>query len=118
MDVHPIKTEEEYDRIADELIELAENYENLNEEEKEKYELYSMLINSYDDKHYPFDNFRAKTPQDAIKGTMELLNLKPKDMSKYFGTTSRFYEVMNGKRNLTLNMIRKLKKDFNISADI
>lgn len=75
-----------------------------------------MLISNYDDKNYPLPTFQS--PQNAIKGTMELRGLKPNDMVKYFGTTSRFYEVMNGKRNLSLAMIRKLRSDFGISADV
>jgi len=69
-----------------------------------------MLISDYDDKNYPLPTFQS--PQDAFKGTMELRGLKPNDMVKYLGTTSRFYEVMNGKRNLPLAMIRKLHADF------
>ena len=49
---------------------------------------------------------------------MEQQALKPSDMRFYFGTISRFYEVMNGRRRLTLPMIRKLNGKLGIPADI
>jgi len=40
------------------------------------------------------------------------MNIKP-----VFGTESRFYEVVNRKRNLTLAMIRKLHHQYGIPAE-
>jgi HTH-type transcriptional regulator/antitoxin HigA len=34
------------------------------------------------------------------------------------GTASRVSEVMNGKRELSMNMVRRLRERFNISADL
>jgi len=45
---------------------------------------------------------------------MDQEELRPVDMIEFFGSTSRFYEVINKKRNLTLNMIKKLHKGLGI----
>ena len=49
---------------------------------------------------------------------MEQLRLSCKDLEKTIGSRGRIAEVFNGKRNLTLAMIRKLHKNLNIPTDI
>ena len=47
-----------------------------------------------------------------------MLNLSQKDVAKYFGGKNRVSEVLNGKRNLNLKMIKKLHQNLRIPADI
>jgi HTH-type transcriptional regulator/antitoxin HigA len=49
---------------------------------------------------------------------MEQLGLVQKDMIPYIGTKSKVSEVLNGKRSLTLAMMRSLNKDLGISAEV
>lgn len=60
----------------------------------------------------------APDPIAAIKFRMEQLGLSRKDLEKSIGSRGRIAEIFNGKRNLSLAMIRKLHKNLNISADI
>jgi HTH-type transcriptional regulator/antitoxin HigA len=39
-------------------------------------------------------------------------------MVPVLGTSSRVSEVLNGKREISLTMVRRLRKRFNISADL
>jgi len=48
---------------------------------------------------------------------MEEEGLKKKDLIGYFGSASRVSEVLNRKRPLTLEMIRKIHKGLGISAE-
>ena len=48
---------------------------------------------------------------------MEQKGLKMKDIAPCFGTLSRAYEVLSGKRNLTLAMIKKLRVVLGCPAD-
>jgi HTH-type transcriptional regulator/antitoxin HigA len=111
--LHILKTEEDYDTALNELLELAKG--GIDENNVDRYELLSLLVENYDDKHV---SIPEADPIQAIRFIMEQSGLKAPDMRGVFGTTSRFYEVMNGKRSLTLNMIRKLHDMFGISADI
>jgi HTH-type transcriptional regulator/antitoxin HigA len=63
------------------------------------------LIEAYERKHYPID---PPDPIDAIKFRMEQADLTAVDLAPYIGPRHRVYEVLNGKRALTLNMIRRL----------
>jgi len=103
--VRLITSEEQYDKIMERVLELAK----LDPVEKtgdfEELTILSLLIEQYDDKHYPIP---PCNPVEAIKFHMEQNDLRPIDMKQYFGSTSRFYEIINKKRNLSLSMIKKL----------
>ncbi len=77
-------------------------------------ELVSILVENYEAKHYPIE---APDPLEAIKIRMEEQGLKRKDMIDYLGSASRVSEVLNKKRPLTLEMIRKIHKGLGISAE-
>jgi HTH-type transcriptional regulator/antitoxin HigA len=110
-----IKTEKEYNEIMREVIRLAEGNPAPGTPEGDQLELLALLIKNYDDKHTTFEK---PTPIEAIKFRMEQGGLTVSNLVSIFGTTSRAYEVLNGKRKLTINMIRKLHDQLGISTDI
>lgn len=63
------------------------------------------LIEAYERKHYPLD---PPDPIEAIKFRMDQAGLTVADMVPYIGPRHRVYEVLNGKRPLTMHMIRRL----------
>jgi len=65
-------------------------------------------------KHYPID---PPDPVDAIKFRMEQQGLKPKDLEPMIGRRNRVYEVLNGKRRLTMAMVWKLHTGLGIPAE-
>ena len=75
----------------------------------------TTLAIAYEKKHYPIP---TPSPLEAIKQRMEMLNLSQKDVAVYFGGENRVSEVLNGKRNLNLKMIKKLYQNLRIPADI
>ncbi len=48
---------------------------------------------------------------------MEQMNAKRIDLIPFFGTRGRVSEILNRQRKLTLEMIRKLHKEFGIPAE-
>lgn len=108
----PIKTHEQYKDYLSLIDSLIDSKEDSPEEEV--LELISILVEDYEDRHYPIE---APDPIEAIKLKTEELGLKRKDLSKYFGSVSRVSEVLNRKRPLSLEMARKLHKDLGISAE-
>jgi|LakMenE18May11ns_1017448.scaffolds.fasta_scaffold9664741_2 HTH-type transcriptional regulator/antitoxin HigA len=75
----------------------------------------TTLAIAYEKKHFPIP---TPSPLEAIKQRMVMLNLSQKDVAKYFGGENRVSEVLNGKRNLNLKMIKKLHQNLRIPADI
>jgi HTH-type transcriptional regulator/antitoxin HigA len=78
-------------------------------------ELLTALVEMYEDQHYPISH---PEPIAAIKFCMDQLGLAQKDMVPYLGTKSKVSEVLNGKRSLTLSMMRSLNKNLGISAEV
>ena len=57
-------------------------------------------------------------PIEAIKFRMEQMGMKQKDLAEVVGFTSRVSEILNKKRKLTLNMIRKLSSTLQIPTEV
>jgi HTH-type transcriptional regulator/antitoxin HigA len=49
---------------------------------------------------------------------MEQSNMTVKDLVPYIGPLNRVYEVLNYKRSLSLNMIRRLSDGLHIPAEV
>ncbi len=60
----------------------------------------------------------AFDPIEAIRFRMEQANLKQKDLIPILGSKGKVSEVLSGKRELSLAMIRKLVKDLRIPAEV
>ena len=112
MEAKLIKTETDYNRTLariDELFDAKPGDKNYDEAE-----LLMVLVELYEQENYKID---APDPIEAIKFRMEQLNMKRVDLTKYFGTRGRVSEILNRQRKLTLEMIRKLHKEFGIPAE-
>lgn len=77
-------------------------------------EVLATLIEVYENKYYPIN---AANPIDAIKFRMEQQSLTPKDLEQYIGSSGRVSEVLNGKRALSLRMIKNLHAGLKIPYD-
>ncbi len=78
-------------------------------------ELLSLLIDNYEKEKYPID---LPDPIEAIKFRMEQLGYKQKDLAEAMGLKSRVSEILNRKRKLTLDMIRKLHAVLGIPTEV
>lgn len=113
MEIHVIKTEEDYENaisIIDTLIDAPTG-----SPESEKLELISILVEDYENKHYKIE---PPDPIDAIKQRAKQLGLTRKDLEKSIGSKSKVSEVLSKKRTLTLPMIRRLNKNLHIPAEV
>ena len=108
-----IKTEEEY-KQALERLEIIFDAEP-ETTEGDELELLSLLIDNYEKIHYHID---LPDPVEAIKFRMEQLHYKPKDLADVLGFRSRVTEILNRKRKLSLDMIRKINKKMHISTEV
>ncbi len=57
-------------------------------------------------------------PIEAIKFRMEQMGIKQKDLIALIGFKGRVSEILNKKRKLTLDMIRKLSKALDIPTEV
>ena len=83
--------------------------------EGDELELLSVLIEKYEEEHYPVD---LPSPVEAIKFFMDQKGLTNAGMVQYFGHISKVSEVLNGKRPLSKSMIKNLVEGLGIPAEI
>jgi HTH-type transcriptional regulator / antitoxin HigA len=75
----------------------------------------ARLIEAYERSRWPR---RRPTLPDLLTYLMEQHSLSRADLVPLLGTASRVSEVLNGKRELSMSMVRKLRERFQISADL
>ncbi|MGP5324388.1 MULTISPECIES: helix-turn-helix domain-containing protein [unclassified Halomonas] len=109
MNIQPIHNDADLDRAFARLEELwaAET----GTPEADEIEVLSILIEKYEDKHYPIG---PSDPIEAIKFRMEQQGLTPRDLEAYIGSSGRVSEVLNRKRKLSLRMIKNLHEGLRI----
>ncbi len=83
--------------------------------EEGELELFAMLIEQYEEVHYPI---ALPDPVEAIKFRMEQEGLTRKDMRKYLGSQSKVSEILNRKRTLSLSMMRALHDGLGIPTEV
>lgn len=109
----PIKTKREYEQAMSRLEEIFDAKKG--SAEGDELEVLGMLIEKYEDKHFPIG---FPDPIEAIKFRMEQLGYNQADLVKVIGLKSRTSEILNRKRKLTLDVIRKLHDTLNIPTDV
>ncbi|MEA1878513.1 MAG: helix-turn-helix domain-containing protein [Bacteroidota bacterium] len=109
MNIKVLKTEEEYAKALKRLEEIF--HAPIDSIEGDEADLLSILIEKYENEHYPID---APDPIEAIKYRMEQMNISKKELAEIIGYKSRVSEIFSRKRKLTLKMIRNLHDKLNI----
>ncbi|MEQ8684646.1 MAG: helix-turn-helix domain-containing protein [Imperialibacter sp.] len=109
MDIRVIKTEGDY-QLALKRLEVI-FHAPADSKEGDEAEILSILIEKYEDEHYPI---AAPDPIEAIKFRMEQMGMDNQDLAEIIGYKSRVSEIFSGKRKLTLKMIRNLHEKLNI----
>ena len=108
-----IKTEKEYQVALSRLEEIFDSKKDSNT--ADELELLSLSIEKYENEISPID---LPDPIEAIKFRMEQLGYKQKDLAQAIGLKSRVSEILNKKRKLTIDMIRKLHDTLGIPTEV
>jgi HTH-type transcriptional regulator / antitoxin HigA len=77
--------------------------------------LLTLLIEEYEEKHYAIPE---ASPLDVVRHLMDANGLRQKDLLDVFGTESVASEVLNGKRDLAKEHIRRLSDRFHVSPAV
>ena len=110
-----IKSEQDHEQALERLMALMDLDPEQHSVEFDEIDVLALLIEKYEEAAFPID---APDPIEAIKFRMDQQGLTNKDLVSYIGSASKVSEVLNKKRNLSINMIRKLSTGLDISADI
>jgi HTH-type transcriptional regulator/antitoxin HigA len=112
-DLKPLRTEADYEAALTEVEELWGA--KTGTPRGDRLDVLATLIDVYETERYPM---KAPDPVDAIKFRMEQQGLTRKDLEKILGSRMRVSEVLNRRRGLSIEMIRKLHAKLKIPAEV
>lgn len=113
MNIKPIKNQKDHLEALSEIENLWDAKKNT--PEYDKLDILITLVDAYETKHYPIDE---PDPIEALKSIMDERNMRSVDLGNLIGGRSRATEILNRKRKLTLEMIRKIHQNLGIPTDI
>lgn len=98
-----------------EILERLTAQEHVTEAEEKLIALMTVLVENFENQNYPVLD---AGPLDIIRHLMEEHNLRQKDLADVFGTESIVSDVLNGKRELNKEHIRRLSERFKVSPAV
>jgi HTH-type transcriptional regulator/antitoxin HigA len=111
--LRPIKTGADYEAALAEMKRLWGAKPGT--PEGDRLDILATLVDTYETRHFPMDPPDAI---EAIKFRMEQEGLTRKDLKDILGSRTRVAEVLNRRRGLSINMIRRLHETLGISAEV
>ncbi len=111
--IRPIHNEEDYETALAEIEALWDAEPGT--AEADRLEVLMTLVEAYEAEHYPIP---APDPIELLLHVMEARGLTRRDLEPYLGSRARVSEVLNRRRPLSLEMIRKLQAGLGLPADV
>jgi HTH-type transcriptional regulator/antitoxin HigA len=113
IDLKPIRTKTDYKTAVAEVEQLWGAKSGTTK--GDRLDVLVTLIEAYEARHFPMD---PPDPIEAIQFRMEQQGLTRKDLEPLIGSRARVAEIMNRKRSLSIDMIRRLHEQLGISAEV
>jgi len=113
MEIKPIRTKADYRAALAEIERLFDAAPGT--PDGDRLDVLTTLVEAYEARHEPIP---PPDPIEAILYHMESRGLSRADLEPYVGSRARVAEVLNRKRPLSIEMIRKLSAGLGISADV
>ncbi len=107
--------DEGQNQVYIEKLEELTSRESVTPAEEKLIALLTLLVEEYEDKNYAVPQ---AGPLDVIRHLMEVHGLRQKDLVDVFGTESIVSDVLNGKRDLAKEHIRRLSARFHVSPAV
>lgn len=114
MDIQPIRSEADYQAALKEIDRLTDSRPGTSD--GDRIEVLATLVEAYETKHFPIPD--PDDPVEVLEYYMESRGLSRSDLIAYLGSKERVSEVLNRKRGLSLEMIRRLHNGLGIPTDL
>jgi HTH-type transcriptional regulator/antitoxin HigA len=106
-----IESEAQLDQYTAALIELEEQ-NRLSPEDKKYARLLAVLIEKYEDEHYPVEGV---SPVEVLKELISANDLRQKDLAPLLGGESGVSAILSGERRINMDHAIKLGERFKVS---
>ncbi len=112
MDIKPIVTDSDYEAALNRVDVLMDAEHGT--PEGDELDVLVTLLESYEQRHFAID---APDPVEFIKNAMEFMGAEQSDLATLLNSRSRASEILNRRRPLTLDHIRKIASGLHLPAD-
>ena len=112
MDIRPIRNNKDHEQVLARIALLMSAKRNT--PEGDELDVLTTLVEAYEQRRFPIE---VTDPIAAIRFRMEQLGLRRKDLEPYLGSRYRVSEILNRKRGLSIQMIRKLHDGLQIPLE-
>jgi HTH-type transcriptional regulator/antitoxin HigA len=116
MEIRPIRTDEDHRAALAEIEACWGAAEGT--EEGDKLDVLLALVEAYEEKRWPIDLNENFDPIDILNHAIEELGHTQAELAELLGSRSRASEILSRRRALTVEMIHKISKEWNIPADL
>jgi HTH-type transcriptional regulator/antitoxin HigA len=113
MDIRPIRTKRDYERALRRIATIMDAKSGT--DEGDELDVLATLVDVYEEQHFPV---QTVDPVAAILFRMEQQGLERKDLEAFLGSRHRVSEILNRKRGLSLDMIRRLHAGLGIPLEV
>jgi HTH-type transcriptional regulator/antitoxin HigA len=114
---HVLRNSREYRAAVREIDELLDADPKRGSEAHDRLEFLSVLVEAYEDEHDPIDE-REGTPQTIVAFMLEQKGMTRADLHALMAGKARVSEFFAGKRRLSVEQVRALRKALGIPADL
>lgn len=114
MEIRPIRSEADHEAALKEIEKLIDYQPGT--PEGDRLDVLVTLVEAYEARHFPIP--QPGDPVEVLEYYMESRGLSRSDLIPYLGSKERVSEVLNRKRGLSLQMIRRLHVGLGIPADL
>jgi HTH-type transcriptional regulator / antitoxin HigA len=114
MDIKPIRNDIDHAEAINEIERLLDSQPG--SPEFDRMDVLVTLVEAYEAKHFPIP--APDDPAVVLEYYMESRGLSRADLVAYLGSKERVSEVLNHKRSLSLEMIRRLHEGLGIPTDL
>ena len=111
----PIRNDAELEQTIARLDDLDRRDEDLTPEERELAELYTTLIEAYEERHYPVPH---SPPHQLLRGLLDQRGLAQADIAHLLGGSGHTSEVLRAKRSISKAQAKRLAAFFGLPADL
>ena len=113
MEIRPIRTKADHRAALEEIERLMDARRGT--PDGDRLEVLTTLVEKYEEQR---DAIAPPNPIDALVYHMESRGLTRRDLESFIGSRARVAEILNRRRPLTIEMIRRLSEGLGISADV
>ena len=115
MDVRPIRTDDDLDWALAQVARYFDDPPPPGSAEADRFDVLSTLIAAYEESRFPIP---PADPIEMLQAYMEMTGRTRTELARLLGSRSHASEVMNRRRPLSIEMIRKLHNEWGIPAEI